>query len=78
MDKPSPMMIRALRQAHLYGYLTVRNDRLYHPGGNHPACSLHLAHEMVQLGWLARRDGRYEITNDGLRAAETREFSREK
>ena len=68
MEKPSPAMHRALRQAHLYRYLVVRNDRLYHPGGNQPVCSLQTGLEMVRSGWLIVRDGRYEITPDGLHA----------
>ena len=68
MEKPSPAMHRALRQAHLYRYLVVRNDRLYYPGGNQPVCSLQTGLEMVRSGWLIVRDGRYEITPDGLHA----------
>ena len=68
MEKPSPAMHRALRQAQLYRYLVVRTDRLYHPGGNQPVCSLQTGLEMVRSGWLMVRDGRYEITPDGLHA----------
>jgi hypothetical protein len=68
MEKPSPAMRRALRQAQLYRYLVVRNDWLYHPGGNQPVCSLQTGLEMVRSGWLIVRDGRYEITPDGLHA----------
>jgi hypothetical protein len=68
LEKPSPAMHRALRQAQLYRYLVVRNDRLYHPGGNQPVCSLQTGLEMVMSGWLIVRDGRYEITPDGLHA----------
>jgi len=46
----------------------VRNDRLYHPGANQPVCSLQTGLEMVRSGWLIVRDGRYEITPDGLHA----------
>jgi len=68
MEKQSPAMHRALRQAQLYKYLVVRNDRLYHPGASHPVCSLLTALEMVRSGWLIVREGRYEITPDGLHA----------
>jgi len=68
MEKPSPAMHRALRQAQLYRYLVLRSDRLYHPGGNQPICSLQTGLEMVRSGWLIVRDGRYEITPDGLHA----------
>jgi len=61
-------MHRALRQAQLYRYLVVRNDRFYHPGANQPVCSLQTGLEMVRSGWLIVRDGRYEITPDGLHA----------
>ena len=75
MDKPSPHMLRAIRQAQLYRYLIARSDRLYHPGGSQPVCSLHTAHEMVRFGWLMLRDGRYEITPEG-RTLEPSEPSR--
>jgi hypothetical protein len=41
MEKPSPAMLRALRQAHLYGRLIERERKLYSPGGclNSPVCS---------------------------------------
>ncbi len=64
------VMLRALRQAQLYGRLIARDDGLFHPGGNRPICSLHDAQEMVRLGWLTIRDGRYEITPEGQDAAE--------
>ncbi len=70
MDAPSPHMLRALRQAQLYGHLVARNDRLYHPGGSHQLCSVQSAHEMVRSGWLILRDGRYEITPEGHQALE--------
>ena len=68
MEKPSHAMDRVLRQAQLYRYLVVRNDRFYHPGANQPVCSLQTGLEMVRSGWLIVRDGRYEITPDGLHA----------
>jgi len=70
MEKPSPVMRRALRQVQIYGYLIVRSDRLYHPGGNAPVCSVQAAEEMVRSGWLTLRDGRYEITPEGRDAAD--------
>jgi hypothetical protein len=70
MEKPSPHLLRALRQAQLYGHLIARSDRLYHPGGNHPLCSLQWGQEMVRSGWLVVRDGKYEITPEGQRASE--------
>jgi len=33
-------MIRALRQAQLYGYLVARTGKLYHPGGSRPVWSV--------------------------------------
>ena len=76
MHQPSPGMLRALRLAQIYGYLFARTDRLYHPGGNDPACSLYTGQEMVRAGWLIIRGSRYEITAEGLQALEsrTREF----
>jgi hypothetical protein len=70
MDKPSPVMRRALRQAELYGCLLAQTDRLYHPGGKGPVCTVSTAREMVRSGWLIERDGRYEITPDGRQAVE--------
>jgi hypothetical protein len=61
-EKPSPATQRALRQAQLYGCLVARNDRLYHPGGNKPVCSLNAARDMNRSGWLIARDDRFEIT----------------
>jgi hypothetical protein len=49
MEKPSPGTQRALRQAQLYGYLVARNDRLYHPDGGTPACSLSAARDWRAL-----------------------------
>lgn len=60
-------MIRALRQAQLYGYLVARTGKLYHPGGSRPVCSAQTALKMVRAGWLAPRGNRYEITREGLR-----------
>jgi hypothetical protein len=70
MDKPSLAKRKALRQAELYGYLVARTDRLYHPGSNHPICSVYTAEEMVRSGWLRLHDGRYEITLDGRQVLE--------
>jgi hypothetical protein len=71
MESVSHSMLKALRQAQLYGHLLVRNDRLYYPGGNHPVCSLQTAREMVRSGWLRKQDGEYVITPDGLRVVES-------
>ena len=54
----------------LYGYLINRTGRLCYPGGNRPVCSVQTAEEMVRAGLLVQRDGRYEITRDGLRMLE--------
>jgi hypothetical protein len=69
-EKPSPATQRALRQAQLYGCLVARNDRLYHPGGNKPVCSLNAARDMIRSGWLIARDDRFEITPEGRLALE--------
>jgi hypothetical protein len=70
MEKPSPQMRRALRQAHLYGYLIARCSGLSHPGSNQLTCGARTAKEMVRSGWLELRgDGRYEITSNGRRVA---------
>jgi hypothetical protein len=68
MEKPPRHLLRALRQAQLYGYLIARDDALFHPGGNHALCRVHHAIHLVRTGWLVRRDGRYEITPEGMRA----------
>ena len=70
MDKPTPKMRRALRQAHLYGYLTARYSGLSHPGSDQATCGAQAAKEMLRSGWLVLRgDGRYEITGNGRRVA---------
>jgi hypothetical protein len=70
MAKLSLVATRALRQAQLYGYLVVRNDRLYYPGGVTPTCSLSAARDMIQSGWLIARDHKFEITSEGQLAVE--------
>jgi hypothetical protein len=70
LAKMETQRTRALRQAQLYGYLINRTGRLYYPGGNRPVCSVQTAEEMVRAGLLVQRDGRYEITRDGLRMLE--------
>lgn len=72
MNNPSRHLLRALRQAQLYGHLIARGDSLYHPGGNHSLCRLHQARRMVRSGWLAIRDGRYELTPEGYQLSEAR------
>jgi hypothetical protein len=70
MEKPSPKMRRALRQAHLYGYLIARYNGLGYPGSDQATCGSQTAKEMVRSGWLVLRgDGRYEITSNGRRVA---------
>jgi len=64
MEKLFPEMRRALREAQVwYG-------GLYAPGGSRPVCELHTARAMVRSGWLIFRGGRYEVTPNGLHAAE--------
>jgi hypothetical protein len=70
MHDLSRQILRALRQAGLYGYLNARDDGLFHPGGNHSLCRLHNARRMVTSGWLGIRNGRYELTAEGRRVAE--------
>jgi hypothetical protein len=66
MQTPSRHVVqKTLRQAQLYGYLVARNDRVYHPGGNNPLCSLQTAKEIARSGWLKFQDGRFEITPEG-------------
>jgi hypothetical protein len=62
--------IRALHLARLYGHLINRTGRLYYPGGSRPVCSVQTAQEMVRAGLLVHRDGRYELTQKGLRVLE--------
>jgi hypothetical protein len=69
MQTTAPHVVqKTLRQAQLYGYVVVRNDRMYHPGGNNPLCSLHLAKEIAKSGWLRLQGERFEITPEGLKA----------
>jgi hypothetical protein len=62
--------MRALHLAQLYGHLIDRTGRLYYPGGSRPVCSVQTAQEMVRSGVLVQRDGRYEVTQEGLRVLE--------
>jgi len=67
---PLPGKQRALRQAQLYGHLVARGGSLYHPGNSQPLGRVRVAKELVRSGWLTLRDGKYEITPEGQRAAE--------
>jgi hypothetical protein len=75
MHHPSRHLLRALRQAQLYGHLIARDSSLYHPGGNHSLCSLQEAQRMVRSGWLVVQNGRYEMTPEGRHVAETYELT---
>ena len=66
MIMETPRM-RALYLAQLYGHLIDRTGRLYYPGGSRPVCSVQTAQEMVRAGILVQRNGRYEVTQEGLR-----------
>jgi hypothetical protein len=68
---PSSHLLRALRQAQLYGYLIARDDGLFYPRGNRALCRLHHARGMVRAGWLVTHGGRYKLISDGRRAAES-------
>ena len=61
---------KLLRQALLYGYLNERRGRLYHPGGSLPVCSRALAEQMVKVGFILKNGQRYELTEEGRRAAQ--------
>jgi len=66
MEEPSPAMLRALRQAHLYGRLIARGDRLYVPGSDKSAiCTSEFAARMVKAGWLAADGKNYRLTESG-------------
>jgi hypothetical protein len=67
VDTPSPAMLRTLRQAHLYGRLIERENRLYAPGGclNAPVCSKDFASRMVKRGWLESDSKNYRLTEAG-------------
>jgi hypothetical protein len=69
MQTTAPHVVqKTLRQAQLYGYLIARSDRLYHPGGNKPVCSLHIAKQMVGSGLLRVQADKFEITPEGSKA----------
>ncbi|MGY8685020.1 hypothetical protein Q2941_45850 [Bradyrhizobium sp. UFLA05-153] len=61
---------KLLRQALLYGYLHERGGRLYHPGGNLPVCSRALAEQVIKAGFILNNGQRYELTEEGRRAAQ--------
>ena len=65
-----PGMIKPLRLARAYGFLVQRGDSLYHPGGSQQVCSIALARNMVDGGWLEEHGQRYEPTAQALLAVE--------
>ena len=69
MEKLSPGARRALRQAHLYGYLVEREGRFCPPGSPRIVCSRTILTTLMQLGLLAARGARAEITSEGRRVA---------
>jgi len=52
------------------GTSSARDDSLYQPRGNYSLCGLHDAPQRTRSGSLVLRDGRYEMTSEGNRAAE--------
>jgi len=62
-------MVKPLRLALLYGHLILRGPRLYHPGGSRPVCSLSLAKQMVEAGFLRTIGDTFELTQEGRRFA---------
>jgi hypothetical protein len=69
MEKLSPGPRRALRQAHLYGYLVERDGRFYRPGSAKVVCSQLVLAPLLKLGFLESRGTRCEITAEARRAA---------
>jgi hypothetical protein len=66
VEKPSPAMIRALRQGHLYGRLIERDGKLYAPGcASSAICTKDFAARMVSGGWLAADGKDYRLTEAG-------------
>jgi hypothetical protein len=55
-------MQRALRQAHLYGYLVEREGKLCHPSAHSAVCSQAEDAAMVREGWLKYVKPHYYIT----------------
>jgi ribosomal protein S19E (S16A) len=69
MDKLLPGARRALRQAHLYGYLVEREGRFYYPGSMNIVCSRTVLATLLHLGLVESRGRRCEITPEGRRVA---------
>jgi hypothetical protein len=69
MDKLKPGALRALRQAHLYGYLEQREGRFYYPGSTNIVCSRMVMAPLLNLGLIEIRGRRCEITAEGRRVA---------
>jgi hypothetical protein len=69
MEKLSPGARRALRQAHLYGYLVEREGRFCYPGSARIVCSRTVLTTLLELHLVESRGKRCEITAEGRRAA---------
>lgn len=67
MDKLPPGARRALRQAHLYGYLVEREGRFYYPGSTSIVCGRTVLAPLLHSGLLEIRGKRCEITAEGRR-----------
>jgi hypothetical protein len=64
--KPTPAMIRALREAKYHSDLVERDGKIYsRRSGTEPVCSKATVMALVARGWLRRFFSKYEITDAG-------------
>jgi hypothetical protein len=65
MNKPTPAMIKVLREAKYFGDLVERDGWIYSWRRDQPVCNKATALAMVERGWLNPARSKYQITNAG-------------
>jgi hypothetical protein len=70
MSKPTPAMIKALREAKHFGDLIERDGEIYSWRSDQTVCSKATVEALVERGWLKPWRLRFAITNAGKLAEE--------
>jgi hypothetical protein len=68
VTKPTPAMIKVLREAKYESDLIQRDGEIYSRCGEAPFCSKATVDALVERGWLKRFRSKYQITNAGCLA----------